>query len=172
MKKNTMLIGLLAMLSSVAWAQADKSKRPSPPDSVTVTTHDGVTIAIHYSRPSLKGREVGVEVAPAGKVWRTGANEATTFEVNKDVTVEGKRLSAGKYSIHSIPGDAQTVIIFNKVWKKWGTQYDEKEDALRVTVGNATRATVQELFKIEAAPSGVVTATWGRYAISFTVKAF
>jgi len=171
MKKSIVLLGAFALLCSVGWAQTDKSKRPSPPDSATVTTADGVRIAIHYSRPSLKGREVGVEVAPIGKVWRTGANEATTFEVDKDVTVDGKRLPAGKYSVHSIPGDKQTTVIFNKVWKKWGTQYDEKEDALRVTVDNAPSPVVVERFRIQVLPDGSVTAQWGSYAVSFTVKA-
>ncbi len=171
MKKVIFLLSLLTFVCSSTWAQSDKSKRPSPPDSVKVTTDDGVTVEIHYSRPSLKGREIGVDVAPIGKIWRTGANEATTIEVDKDVTVEGQKLSAGKYSIHSIPGEDKTTIIFNKVWKKSGTQYDEKEDALRINVANATSATPEEQFKISIGQSGTVALAWGTYTRPFTITA-
>ncbi len=171
MKKVILICSLLTLVCSIAWAQSDKSKRPSPPDSVKVTTDDGVTIEIHYSKPSLKGREIGVDVAPINKIWRTGANEATTIQVDKNVTVEGQELAAGKYSLHSIPGEEKTTIIFNKVWQKWGTQYDEKEDAVRVTVANATSSVAQEQFKIDILPSGLVTLTWGSYAVPFTIKA-
>src|ERR1044072_9614573 len=76
----------------------DKSKRPSPPATASATTSNGVTITIDYSQPSIKGREIGKAVEPMkNKVWRTGANEATVFEVNKDVTIDGKPLRAGKY---------------------------------------------------------------------------
>src|SRR5690606_15641307 len=171
MKKTVLILSFLTFLCSFGWAQSDKSQRPSPPDSVKVTTEDGVTIDIHYSKPSLKGRQLGVDIAPAGQVWRTGANEATTFEVDKDVTVDGKPLPAGKYSIHSIPGEYQTTVIINKVWKKWGTQYDQNEDALRVDVSNSSTGSMQEQLNVSVAPSGLVTFAWGEYAVPFTVKA-
>src|SRR5436305_8245158 len=71
----------------------DKSKRPSPPAADSVVTSKGVAIKIDYSQPSVKGREIGKDVEPMkGKVWRTGANEATVFEVNKNVTINDKPL--------------------------------------------------------------------------------
>lgn len=170
MKAAAFLI-FLTMTSFVTFGQTDKSKRPSPPDSVKVTTTDGVTIAIHYSRPSLKGRRLGVDIAPVGKVWRMGANEATTFEVDKNVTVEGKALAAGKYSLYSIPSEQQTTLIFNKLWDQWGTKYDEGQDILRVDLANGQSSTNHEQFTIEAAPSGTVTFSWGTHAIPFNVKA-
>src|SRR5690242_94848 len=86
--------------SSMSQGQQDKSKRPSPPATATATTDNGVTITIDYSQPSLKGRTIGKDVEPMkGKVWRAGANEATTFEVNKDVTINGQKLPAGKYAL-------------------------------------------------------------------------
>ncbi|GAA4802746.1 DUF2911 domain-containing protein [Olivibacter ginsenosidimutans] len=151
-------------------AQQDKSKRASPPDSLSVTTTNGVTITINYSRPYVKGRIVGQDIAPIGKVWRTGANEATTFSVNKDVTIEGKALKAGKYSLHSIPGDTQTTLIFNKVWKKWGLDYDEKEDALRVDAPTIEDSHSVEQFTITADKDGLVQLLWGTYKIPFHVK--
>src|SRR5690606_28734258 len=155
-----------------AFAQQDKSKRASPPDSITVTTNDGVTIAIHYSRPSLKGREIGVEIAPFGKVWRTGANEATTFEVDKDVLVQGQPLAAGKYSLYSIPGEQQVTLIFNKVWDQWGTRYDQEQDALRViATPNETGGNSIVQFTISGNKNGTVTLLWGIFAVPFTVAA-
>src|ERR1700759_1739058 len=83
-------------------APEDKSKRPSPPASVSETTSKGVDIKIDYSQPSVKGREIGKDVEPMkGKVWRTGANEATVFEISKDVQINGKSLPAGKYGLFS-----------------------------------------------------------------------
>lgn len=169
--KAASILFFLTMINFIAFGQADKSQRPSPPDSVKVSTQDGVTIAIHYSKPSLKGRQLGVDLAPVGKVWRTGANEATTIEFDKNVTVDGKALAAGKYSLYSIPGEQSSVIIFNKVWKQWGTKYDEAQDALRVTVNNAKAASSQEQFTIVATAAGAVSLNWGTHTIPFTVKA-
>lgn len=171
---KTTLLSLLAIvvMCTVAFAQQDKSKRASPPDSTAVTTDDGVAIAIHYSKPSLKGREIGVEIAPFGKVWRTGANEATTFEVDKDVLVQGQPLAAGKYSLYSIPGEQNVVLIFNKVWDQWGTRYDEKQDALRVDAAPAeTAGNSVEQFTITGNKDGTITLLWGGYAVPFTVAA-
>ncbi|WDF69041.1 DUF2911 domain-containing protein [Sphingobacterium oryzagri] len=169
--KAASILFFLTMISFISMAQTDKSKRPSPPDSVKVTTHDGVNIAIHYSKPSLKGRQLGIDIAPVGKVWRTGANEATTIAVDKNVTIDGKQLPAGKYSLYSIPGEQTTTLIFNKVWNQWGTKYDQAQDALRVDVSNTSSSSNQEQFTITATAAGVVTLIWGGHAIPFQVKA-
>ena len=161
----------VAVMCTASFAQQDKSQRVSPPDSVMVTTNDGVTIDIHYSKPSLKGRQIGVEIAPFGEVWRTGANEATTVEVDKDVTVQGQPLAAGKYSLYSIPGEQQVTIIFNKVWDQWGTQYDEAQDALRVDAMPSETGNAVEQFTITAGADGTVTLLWGNYAVPFTIAA-
>src|SRR5215213_17321 len=117
--KNVLLLSVLALVTIGVRAQDDKSKRPSPPAKVTETISSGAVITIDYSQPSVKGREIGKEIAPFGQVWRTGANEATVFEVSKDVKVEGKSLPAGKYGLFSIPNKDQWVIIFNKVPQQW-----------------------------------------------------
>lgn len=168
---RVVILAILTLIGQLTFAQTDKSKRPSPPENTKVTTVDGITIDINYSRPSLKGRQLGVDVAPIGKVWRTGANEATTIEFDKDVLVEGKKLAAGKYSLYSIPGEHETTIMFNKIWNQWGTKYDSKEDALNISVSNATASTSQEQFKIDASPQGTVSLAWGAYVVPFTVKA-
>lgn len=170
--KNANLLSLLfiAVFSLSACAQ-DKNSRPSPPASANVTTSDGVTITVQYSQPSLKGRAFGVDLAPYGEVWRTGANEATTFEVDKDVLVQGQPLPAGKYGLYTIPSEQSMVVIFNKEWDQWGTQYDESADALRVTSDPTVQHDQTEQFTITADPDGKISLLWGDSQTSFTVKA-
>lgn len=163
-------LALLTVLSVSAFAQQDKSKRASPPALVTETISSGAKISIDYSQPSLKGRKMGGEVATYGQVWRTGANEATVFETDKDVTVEGKTLPAGKYGLYSIPGETEWVVIFNKTWKQWGTNYKEADDALRVTVKPAKSAAATEKMTFTIDKSGKVTLLWGEVAVAFMVK--
>src|SRR5690606_1804179 len=108
--------------------------KPSPPKTASETINSGAKIMIDYSSPGIKGRTIGNEIAPWGEVWRTGANKATAFEVSQDVEVEGEALPAGKYSLYSIPGEEEWVIILNKEWDQSGSLYDQDKDALRVTV--------------------------------------
>lgn len=168
----TMMLGcLFTVFSASAQAPQDKSKRPSPPDSAIVTTKTGVTIKINYGSPSVKGRAIGGnEIATYGKVWRTGANEATVFEINKDVKVEGKLLPAGKYSLYSIPGEKEWVIIFNKTWNQWGTNYNQADDALRVAVKTGTAPQFTERLKFTAAKTGDVSFAWGDVKVTFKVR--
>ncbi len=171
MKASTILL-ILTMLCSIGFAQ-EQGKKPkaSPPDSSKVTTDDGVNIAINYSSPSLKGRELGVDLAKIGEVWRTGANEATTVEFDKNVLVNGQKLPAGKYSLYSIPGENQTTFIFNKTWKQWGTEYDENQDALRIVVDNEENTDNVERLKITAEQDGNIHLAWGNYGLTMNVKA-
>jgi len=170
MKKLIALTLFVSLFTAVTVSAQDKSKRPSPPALVKETTKSGTTITIDYSQPSLKGRKVGGEVAPFGKVWRTGANEATIFEIDKAVKVEGKALAAGKYSLYTIPGEKEWTIIFNSTWKQPGTQYNESTDVLRVTVkpGKAPAETEKMTFTIDK--SGKVSLLWGQTAVAFNVK--
>src|SRR5258705_13398511 len=117
MKKTIMTKGFVLALagefmSSTIWAQADKSSRPSPPATATGKVN-GATITINYSSPSVKGRKIWGALVPYDKVWRAGANEATIFETDKDIKIEGKPLHAGKYSLYAIPGEKEWTFIFN-----------------------------------------------------------
>jgi hypothetical protein len=170
MKKSIVLSALVALFTISANAQQDKSKRPSPPAVVKETTSSGLTITIDYSQPSLKGRAIGTELAPYGKVWRAGANEATIFEISKDAKVEGKALPAGKYALHAIPGEKEWVFIFNKKWQKPGTEYNEGENALQVTVKPEKSAAATEKMTFTISKAGKVTLAWGDLAVPFMVK--
>lgn len=166
------LMSCLVLTSNSLFAQADKSTRKSPPAKVSETLKSGATISIDYSQPSLKGRTIGTDVEPkAGQVWRMGANEATVFETDKDVEVEGKTLAAGKYSLFGLQDGDEFTLIFNKAWKIWGTNYDanKDQDALRVKVKSKTNKTSQDLLSY-AINKGKVTLLWGTMELSFDVK--
>ncbi|SHJ51368.1 Protein of unknown function [Hymenobacter daecheongensis DSM 21074] len=170
------LFAALLLLAGHTYAQdkkmpEDKSKRPSPPATVT-TTVGTTTVTIDYSRPSVKGRKVfGGELVPYNAVWRTGANEATTFSVDKAVKIEGQALPAGKYALFTIPSATEWTIIFNKTANQWGAyEYDQKQDALRVKVKAQKTAAPVEQFTITADKSGKVNLMWENTQASFMVK--
>lgn len=169
--KKLILLSLIfgGLLSLNSYAQQDKSKRPSPPALVTQTLKSGATVSIDYSRPSLKGRSLS-ELAPAGKVWRTGANEATAFETNKDLKIQGKTLAAGKYGLFSIPGENEWTIIFNKTWKTWGTVYKEADDVLRIQAKPSKSKEFTEMMTFEISENGQVHLLWGNTQISFEIQ--
>ena len=150
-------------------APEDKCKRPSPPATVSTTVGDA-KITIDYSRPSMKGRKIFGELEPYGKVWRTGANEATTFETYQAVTINGQALPAGKYALFTIPTEQEWTIIFNKTADQWGAyKYDEKQDALRVKVKPTKTAQPVEQFAIKADKSGTVTMAWENTQAAFKI---
>lgn len=165
----TMAATLVVSTSCLA-QDDDKSKRPSPPAEVSETVKSGAEITINYSQPSVKGRTIGKDIAPYGKVWRTGANEATVFETSKDVMIEGKALPAGKYSLYTIPGKDEWTIIFNKTWEQWGTKYDEAGDALRVKVKPAKAPSTMEKMTFQIDESGKVSLMWGDAMANFNVS--
>ena len=177
MKKtfSFLLPAIIFISTTTACAQNDKSKRPSPPATVTETISSGAILTIDYSQPSLKGRTIGKDVEPMkNKLWRAGANEATTFEIDKDVTVEGKTLPAGKYAFFVMDADDGVHLIFNKKWKTWGAFDYEKnkdQDALQVTVpAQNNDASVEKLVYTIDKTSGKVSIMWGNWKIEFTVN--
>lgn len=151
----------------------DKSQRPSPPASVTQTLKSGAVITLNYSSPSLKGRTIGTDVEPKdGKVWRAGANEATTFEASKDVLVEGKSLAAGKYSLFMLKNGDDYTVIFNKATDIWGTQYEKNKDkdALQVHVKGKKNKPVADKLTYTIDKNGKVSLAWGDLLVTFAVK--
>jgi hypothetical protein len=170
-KLFALLLGSSVLFSSAVFAQ-DKSTRPSPPATATQKLEDGATITIQYSQPALKGRTIGKEVEPQkNTVWRMGANEATTFETDKDIKVEGKELKAGKYSMFGLWTDDGFELIFNSASGIWGTQYEKNKDkdVLHVKADVKTTDKVQERLLYTIDPSGKVTLLWGDMAIDFDV---
>lgn len=167
-------ISAILLVNISACAQQDKSKRPSPPAKVSETLASGATVSIDYSQPSLKGRTIGKDVEPMdGKVWRTGANEATVFEVSKDVKVEGQTLPAGKYAFFTIANGNEWTLIFNKTWKTWGAfDYDKNkgDDALKVKVTAGKSSMNMDRLTYTIDKSGKVSLMWGDLQVAFNVQ--
>jgi hypothetical protein len=125
------VVGITAF-ASTANAQRDKSKRPSPPAKAECQLSNGKAITIEYSSPRRKGRKVFGGLVPYGEPWRTGANEATTFVVPANVTVGGKAVPAGNYTLFTIPAADKWTLIVSKKTGEWGIPYPgEKEDLVR-----------------------------------------
>ena len=136
----TLLLGSLGMIT----AQEIKLPRLSPKASVSYTI--GLTeVTVNYSSPAVKERMIWGNVVPYDKIWRAGANEATTVEFSTDVNMEGQTLKAGKYALFIIPGEAEWTVIFNKKHDQWGAySYSEAEDELRITVTPKMNEGIQE----------------------------
>lgn len=171
MKKLFAMLAMTGLLfTSISACAQDKSKRPSPPATVSETV-GGTKITIDYSQPSLKGRELGKDIEPKdGKVWRAGANEKTWIEFSKNVTIEGKPLAAGKYAFFTLKNGNDWTLIFSKKWEGWGTQYNESDDALRVNVKQAVAGASEEKLTYTISKAGVVTLAWGTLRVDFKVK--
>jgi len=173
MRNFTLLLSALCvfLLAGTAQAQQDKSQRPSP--TTTASSHLGeAKIVITYGSPAVKNRSVWGKLVPYGKIWRTGANEATTFEVSTDVMVEGKKLPAGRYALFTIPEEDSWTFIFNKDADQWGAyNYDEKKDVLRIEATPAKNGEFSERLTFAVIPDGnkeaSVTMFWEKIAVGF-----
>ncbi len=126
----------LALLGFAAAPAAQQLTTPRVSPHAHVTQSVGLSeVSVDYHRPAVNGRRVWGDLVPYGEVWRAGANENTVFETSTDVMVEGAALPAGRYGLHTIPGEGSWTVIFSTVSVAWGSYtYDPAEDALRVTV--------------------------------------
>jgi len=160
-----------AMLMSIAsFAQMDKSERKSPPAKEVQEVGDA-TITINYSQPSVRGRDIFGGLVPYNEVWRTGANEATTFETDKDIMVNGKKLPAGKYALFTIPNDDEWIIIFNKKHEQWGAyDYTSEDDVLRITAKPEKNKPTEKM-KFVITPEGMIHLDWDETRVPFSVEA-
>ncbi|MFC4212792.1 DUF2911 domain-containing protein [Pedobacter lithocola] len=167
-KSVTML--LTAITISVS-ALAQEAKKPASPAATATGKVKDATITIAYSSPSVKGRKIWGGLEAYDKVWRAGANDATTFETDKNIMVQGKALAAGKYSFFLIPKESGTwTAIFNKEPKQWGAyKYEEAKDALRVDVKVKPLKATQETLVYKVTKSGF-TMDWDKVSVPVTIK--
>lgn len=170
--KSLLIMFATLLITTFVAAQQDKNSRPSPPANTKMALAGGKVVSIDYSQPSVKGRTIGKDLEPInGQVWRTGANEATVFEVNKDVKIEGKKLPAGKYGLFTISGDNEWTIIFSKNWNQWGAfNYKVSEDALRVKVKPSKAKAFSEKMTFTISDKGKVSLLWGDRQVDFRVE--
>ena len=156
---------IVAIVGSTAIAQE------SPAESASASV-DGVKVEINYHSPRVKGRTIWGGLEPYDKVWRTGANNATTIEFGADMKVGNNKIPKGKYALFTIPkkGESWTVI-FNKEAEQWGAyNYKEDEDLCRfdVKVGRTLELQENLMFNIEG--DGIVTFAWEYKTFSFKVE--
>jgi len=161
-------------VSVVAQQPQDKSKRPSPP-ATAETTLKGQKITIDYSRPSMKGRKIVGGLVPYGKVWRTGANEATTLTTPIALSIGGTSVPAGKYTLWTLPQESGWKLVINKQTGQWGTEYDEKQDLARVDMQKSSTQQPVEQFTISFNNKGddatELVLEWENTRVSVPIKA-
>src|ERR1700689_5353814 len=130
MKKNIAILALFAFVPAMACLAQMGGAKPSPAASASCDLGGGKTIKTDYSSPRMKGRKIYGDLVPYGKVWRTGANEATTFVNSADVVVGGKTVPAGSYTIFTVPTADKWTLIINKKTGEWGIPYKYEKDEL------------------------------------------
>ena len=178
MKKSfNFSILMLAMVFSItASAQKFGGLDKSPMDMATYPSSYKVSdksVRVIYSRPQLKGRSVS-ELAPAGEVWRTGANEAVEITLYKDANIAGTDVKAGTYSLFTIPGEGKWTVIINKNLNQWGAySYNKKDDVARVMATASTGSESLDAFSIafkEGDSGADLVLGWGTIRVSLPIK--
>lgn len=176
MTKTILSLTAVLLLSSSLFAQYQIGLVPrQSPDQGVYQKIGYTSIEIRYGSPRVAKREIWGNLAPYGKVWRAGANNATTIEFSEDVTIEGQSLSKGKYAFFVIPKErGKWTLIFNKTAKQWGAfRYKAEEDALRVKV-LPNRSPWQENLEYQIESIGFeygrVSLLWGDVKLSFEVE--
>lgn len=147
MRKLTVLSLCMLFATTAALAQAEAKKPLSPPARAEATI-SGKKITVDYSAPSMRGRKIMGELVPYGKVWRTGANAATTLTTAADLMIGSLHVPAGKYTLYTIPGEKEWTLIVNKQTGQWGMSYDEAQDLGRVKLKVAPVKDPVETFAI------------------------
>ncbi|MEP6995519.1 MAG: DUF2911 domain-containing protein [Acidobacteriota bacterium] len=148
--------------------------RTSPRASVMQSVA-GTEIRIDYGRPGVKERKIWGALVPDGRVWRAGANEATTFTTNRDLRIGGHALPAGSYTFFVVPGESEWTLVFNRVPRQWGAfDYNPAFDALRVAA-KPVECAHEEFLRYDIAPEGtnaaVVALSWEKKRVAFRVEA-
>jgi len=181
MKRFLLVLGIiLVIILGILTYFRVHTKSFSPEDQVKFENGD-LKINVFYNRPSKKGRVIFGELVPYGRAWRTGANEATTFETNKDLTFGDKILKAGKYSLFTIPEEQKWTILFNSESGQWGVGFngeanrDPAKDVLTIEAPSVNIEKEVEKFTIEVSKMGEdheLTFIWDKtvVAVPFSIK--
>ncbi|MGE0129518.1 MAG: DUF2911 domain-containing protein [Blastocatellales bacterium] len=163
MKANRTLFVLATLLALIGAAYAAQRNRVSPHETVELALN-GKKITVTYGRPSMKGRKIVGGLVPYGKVWRTGADEATVLTTEADLMIGNLAVPKGSYTLFTLPSESGWKLIVNKVDKQWGAfSYDEKQDLGRTDLKVGKTASPVEQFTItlaQAGKAGVMT-LWG-----------
>ena len=165
----TALACLLVVLPALAEREDDAERKSK--NGKTAGTVDGVSVVVEYGRPQVKDREIWGALVPYDKVWRTGADEATTVTFGGKVKVGGKTLDAGTYSLFTIPAESgDWTVVLNSVAEQWGAyDYDPAKDVVRFEVKPEDAEWTEELtFTVD---DDHVVLHWGKVKLPFAVSA-
>ena len=169
-KRLALLTLIIVVLSISSFAQS----RPSPAASASCDLGGGKTVKTAYSSPRVKGRKIYGGLVPHGEVWRTGANEATTFVTSSDITVGGTKVPAGSYTIFSVPNADGWKLVVSKGTGEWGTQYPGADkDLARIDMKVSKLPSPVENFTISYEKSGsgcMMNIDWETTRASVDVK--
>lgn len=169
MRVLALVLGLFAL---PAFAEI---QLPQASPSSTITQGVGISkVTVTYHRPAVKGRKVWGELVPLGKVWRLGANNATTLELSHDATVNGHKVPAGKYALFAVPAENEWTYVLNKQHQQWGAYfYKQDQDQLRFAV-KPEAAEFREWFDIDLVPVSEramrVDVAWEKVRVPFTIE--
>lgn len=169
--KKKWIISTITFVVALLFAGTSSAQKKiaSPRDSI-LGKSGNAAILINYGSPSVKGRVIWGDLVPYGKVWRAGANEATTFTTDKTILVEGKSLAKGKYGFFVIPGETEWTIIFNKNANQWGAyEYKQSDDVLRVTVKSKKSAAMNERLVYTIYDNGI-SLLWENLEVPVSIK--
>lgn len=163
------ILGLLTVFAFSIGFSFSQKKRVSPKETTTGEIN-GVEVSINYCAPSVKGRKIWGELVPYDKIWRAGANEATTMEFGKDISIQNNKLPAGKYSFFVIPNKEKCTLIFNNDFKQWGSyNYSMDKDQLRIDVRPILNSKSIEKLVYEISDKTIYL-KWSNWIISFDIS--
>ena len=170
------LVGAMgAAVLAAAMGMPAAAQPPGSPHETVSKTVNGANIGIEYGRPYLRGRKIMGGLVPYGRVWRTGADAATTLTTDKPLVIGGTEVPAGKVTLYTLPGADQWKLIINKQTGQWGTEYNEAQDLARVDMTTTTLDEPVDQFTIDIVPGdsgGTIEMSWENTKVSvpFTVK--
>ncbi|HEX5727637.1 MAG TPA: DUF2911 domain-containing protein [Longimicrobiaceae bacterium] len=171
-RRAAVLAAAAAALGSAAElaAQPTTGRQPlSPRDTVRMELAGGHRISIDYGRPYRRGRKIMGELVPFGRVWRTGANAATTLSTDVDLRIGNATVPRGTYTLYTLPTAGQWTLIVNRQTGQWGTQYDASRDLVRIPLQKRALERPVEQFTISLEPAqggGTLVLTWENTRVS------
>ncbi|MFD1095204.1 DUF2911 domain-containing protein [Salegentibacter chungangensis] len=179
LKRSLKVIALVIVIVAGTLFVLKKATKSYSPEKTITYSDKGLELEVFYNRPYKKDREIFGELVPYNKVWRTGANEASTFKTNKDILIDGSLLKSGKYSLWTIPGKESWKVIFNSKMYPWGINIDEeayrneKFDELVIETAVHKTETIVEQFTVSFNKKNellFMNLSWDRTLIEIPIK--
>jgi hypothetical protein len=167
---------LLALAACTAPAAAQQGGQPlSPRDTARMELDAGKRVYVDYGRPSMRGRRIVGELVPYGRVWRTGANAATTLVTEVDLRIGDAVVPRGTYTLYTLPAAQGWTLIVNRQTGQWGTQYEASRDLVRIPMRTTSLAQPVEKFTIALEPgstrgTGTLAMAWERTRVSVPIR--